>query len=466
MKETLRDNVLKDENKLWQEALFIFDSSALLNFYEYSEKTRQEIFSSAFEKLSGKLWITNQTEYEYLKNRDRVLHRPKKLYDDLVITHFDFKQFEAFKNQFYQLQNRTKKDDRHPHIEEIFFKNLHSQIQEFEAELVKFESELKEVIEFKKKEIDSTKENDSLKTAIYKYFQITDSYNFDKLIEIAKEGEFRYKNQIPPGYEDIKDKIGLAVYGDLFIWKQILDLAKKYTKPIILIIDDLKIDWCYQNSKDKNVADAPREELIKEFTDFVKKSFWLYSSTQFLQKSKKYLATAIPEEIIQEVKESNRFNSGPYLEVDLIWTSGGRVSKGYSDKNPIELHEDGTAKLISNHPIIYWRLNWNYKFVILNNSNYPAYNIAIESIGTEHFYQLEELPRINNLTPLNRIELNARFEDFIEGDYYVADKVMSTQIPEKFKNLILKLTYYDDARNIHTTRIEFSGAEVVNKREK
>jgi hypothetical protein len=241
MKEILRENILKDEKKLWEEALFVFDSSALLNFYEYSEKTRQEIFSTAFEKLTGKLWITNQTEFEYLKNRDRVLLKPKKLYDDLITTHFDFKQFESFKNQFNQLQNRTKKDDKHPHFEEKLFQSLQTQIQLFENELQKFEAEIKELIETKKKEIDSTKDNDTLKTAVYKYFQITESYSFDELIKIAKEGEFRYKNQIPPGYEDLKEKIGLAAYGDLFIWKQILDLAKKQSKPIVLIIDKIKI---------------------------------------------------------------------------------------------------------------------------------------------------------------------------------------------------------------------------------
>lgn len=308
MKEILKENILANEKQLWEQALFVFDSSALLNFYEYSEKTRQEIFNTTFEKLNGRLWIANQSEYEYLKNRERVLQRPKKLYDDLITTHFDVKQFETFKNQFVQLKNRTKKDDKHPHFEEAIFNNLQAQIQAFEEEVQKFENDLKQRIELKKTEIDIVKENDNLKTAVYNYFQITDGYKFGKLMEIVKEGEFRYNNQIPPGYEDVKEKIGLAVYGDLVIWHQIIDLAKSQERPVILIIDDLKIDWCYQNSRDKNVADAPREELIKEFLDSVGQYFWLYSSTQFLQKSKEFLATTITEEVIQEVKQSNRFN--------------------------------------------------------------------------------------------------------------------------------------------------------------
>ena len=160
----------------------------------------------------------------------------------------------------------------------------------------------------------------------------------------------------------------------------------------------------------------------------------------------------------------NHPGGSPYLEVDLIWTSGGRSNRGYSDKNPIEMHEGRPVMIISHQPIIYWGLHWNFNFVIFNNSNYPAYNIKIESVGTEHFNQLDTLPKINNLPPLKNLDLKARYEDFVEGDYLVADKIRKARIPEKFKNLTLKLTYYDDARNLHTNYVEFSGIELINKK--
>ena len=266
MKKTLKENILGNEKTLWEKALFVFDSSALLNFYGYSEKTRQEIFDDVFKKLADRLWMTNQTEYEYLKNRERLLLSPKSLYDDLLATYFDSKPFGVFKNQFNQLISRTKEDTKHPHFEKGYFQDFQTKLEQFDLELQVFTKELKEKIEKKKSEIDFIQKNDSLNTAIYKYFQITEGYDFKKLVEIAKDGEFRYKNQIPPGYEDEK-KVGLAAYGDLVIWNQILALAKEKILPVILIIDDLKIDWCYQNKEDKNIADSPREELIKEFQD-------------------------------------------------------------------------------------------------------------------------------------------------------------------------------------------------------
>lgn len=154
----------------------------------------------------------------------------------------------------------------------------------------------------------------------------------------------------------------------------------------------------------------------------------------------------------------------PYLEVDLIWTSGGRSNRGYSHKNPIEMHEGRPCIMINSNPIIYWTLYWSWNFVIYNNSNYAAFNIKIESIGSEHFSHLDKLPRINNLPPLQNFDLQARFEDYVESDHTVADKIIKSRIPEKFKDLTLKLTYQDEARYIHTNYIEFSKEEIINRK--
>ena len=113
-------------------------------------------------------------------------------------------------------------------------------------------------------------------------------------------------------------------------------------------------------------------------------------------------------------------------------------------------------------PIIYWGLNWNFNLMIYNNSNHPAYNIKVESIGSEHFTQIDTLPKIDNLSPLQNVNLKARYEDTVEGDHTVVDAIINSKVPEKFKNLSLKLTYYDDARNLYTNYVRFSGNEILN----
>ncbi|MCB2296009.1 hypothetical protein LGK95_21385 [Clostridium algoriphilum] len=69
----------KIQNKLWANCIFVFDTSALLSFYEFSTKTQQNIFDTTFTKIKERLWIPGHVEFEYLKNRKIVIN---KVYND------------------------------------------------------------------------------------------------------------------------------------------------------------------------------------------------------------------------------------------------------------------------------------------------------------------------------------------------------------------------------------------------
>lgn len=155
----------------------------------------------------------------------------------------------------------------------------------------------------------------------------------------------------------------------------------------------------------------------------------------------------------------------PFLEADLIWTFGGRQTKGYSNKNPTEIENGRTIYLIGSNPIVHWSLNWKFSFIIYNNSNYPALNIEIESIGTEHFTNLDQLPKINNLSPLKNINLKAKYTSNFEGVFSEADKILSSKIPLKFNDLKLKIKYLDNSRKEHITYVEFLDGKITNRKE-
>ena len=56
------------EKRLFEDSLVFFDTSSLLSFYYFSENNRNDINENVFKKLAGRLWITAQTEYEFLKD--------------------------------------------------------------------------------------------------------------------------------------------------------------------------------------------------------------------------------------------------------------------------------------------------------------------------------------------------------------------------------------------------------------
>jgi hypothetical protein len=171
------------------------------------------------------------------------------------------------------------------------------------------------------------------------------------------------------------------------------------------------------------------------------------------------------ESSIRLLKEIGNHHEGyPFLEADLIWTSGARLNKGYSTKNPVEFHNGIPVYNVTINPIIYWQLIWNFNFVIYNNSSFPAFNIKIENIGEISFSKFDKLPRINNLPPFKNIDLRAKYEDFVEGDHTIADNILNSKIPEVFVCFGIKLSYFDQARNIHHTLVEFSENEIINRK--
>ncbi len=160
-------------------------------------------------------------------------------------------------------------------------------------------------------------------------------------------------------------------------------------------------------------------------------------------------------------------NSEPYLEVDLISRTRSRSHESFSNKNPIKHDKNGNQfYYVSERPIIHWLLAWNFYLKIFNNSNAPALNIKLESIGTTHFTNIDPLPRINNVPPLDHIVLNATYKERVEGDSSVADKILKPRIPERLIDMVLKLTYLDDKRNPYYTVVTVKDDEIVNSKVK
>lgn len=79
---------------------------------------------------------------------------------------------------------------------------------------------------------------------------------------VLSEGPRQYRQRVPPGYADLKDKEGFNVFGDLVSWKQILEYAQSRSVNLIFLTDDQKEDWWLQV---RGNTLGPRPELVEEF---------------------------------------------------------------------------------------------------------------------------------------------------------------------------------------------------------
>lgn len=305
------------EKEIWADAIFVFDTSALLNLYGYSEETRNDIFQSIFEKIRGRLLLPFNVYFEYNNNRQKSIYSPIELYEDLK------KNLKAISDNFQQIEDKTKSAEKHPFVDA----NI---IQKFRDELKNFTNTFKSDIKSKIETIKNSDEKDDTKTLLDNYFKTGNPFTYSQIIEIIKEGEFRYRHSIPPGYKDEKDKDGFQKFGDLIIWKQLLEFAKDNKGSVVLVIDDLKEDWWILNKTGKPVK--PRVELIDEVFEIAHVKFWMYTSSDFINASKKYIDSKIKDDTIEEVKEITyndveKFVDGIYLSANREEREPGRLKR-------------------------------------------------------------------------------------------------------------------------------------------
>lgn len=268
--------------QLWKNCLFVFDANTLLNMYRYSRTTVDDYFK-VLEKLKkrNQLWIPYQVGYEFYENRIDVIYEYEKSYDEIL---------SILKKAKNDIESKYKD---HP------FLNLSRINKEINTGLSGVESRIKKAKSDHPKWI----EKDDVLEKLNQLFKgnVGNNYDNPKLKEIKREGKDRYKKSVPPGFKDAnksKDK----KYGDLILWYQLIDKAKKSKKPIILISGDVKEDWWLEKDGKKLM---PLPQLKKEMFDKASVDFHIYTADRFLELSKKRKRGKkdIDEKTIKEVRK-------------------------------------------------------------------------------------------------------------------------------------------------------------------
>jgi hypothetical protein len=307
---------LTDEEEviLWKDAIIVFDSSALLDLYFSPKSERVKINNEIFKELKDRLWIPNHVQYEYLKNREKIIKKPiTEKYDPLKkkIEKFLINGKSDITKRIDEIIRETINSDNHPHLPQKHFDDYKKIVDEFlkqkesfQKQTEVFQKNILDEIKSVEKEITDVEGDDDVLDSLETHFKVGREFSFEEIIEITKEGKHRFEFKIPPGYGDLYkgEKKGTQIFADLIIWKQILEFSKEAKKPIIFITNDISKDedWCYLDKKaTEQRIYSPREELIKEIKDNSSVDFWMYNLPQFLYQANEHLKSTIKEETIK-----------------------------------------------------------------------------------------------------------------------------------------------------------------------
>lgn len=366
-KEAIQKYMITEEKEqsLWSDGIIVFDSSAILDLYFLPKTARVKISTEIFEKLKDRLWIPNHVQFEYLKNREKIIKKPvAERYDPLrkkVVGIADSIKKDV-SNRIEEIIRETQKDDKHPHIDQEQLLAFKEKLDKLKEESLDFVKSMNIEIKKKEDEIMDVSSNDDVLKSLEEHFKVGREFSFSEIMEITQEGKHRFEFKIPPGYGDLysKEKKGTQIFADLIIWKQILEYSKETKKNIIYITNDTNKDedWCYL---DKQATEtrilSPREELIKEINDYSGVDFWMYNLPQFLYYANKHLKSSIQEETIQNMSQivNTKYSKGTNLK--------------FKCKKCNELHE-------------YKESYFDLDFEIAGSSD--------RKMGTENHYQAEE----------------------------------------------------------------------------
>lgn len=310
LKRIHRDSEQLNFKEIWKDGIFIFDSNVLLDLYRLPKSAREDLISIfKSDKFKDRIWIGFQVILEFLNNRYEAISDQKNKFQSVrtivedAIEHYD----ELISNLNSELA-KLKLKQRHSLIDPDKFINP-TNIEKGVQYLNDFIDNL-ETLEKKQSDVN---EADKLKDLVLQLFDGKIGVGFDKkrLQEIYKEGDKRYDAKIPPGYKDIKkdgahlyeDKEYVRKYGDLILWKEILEKAKnEKLKYVVLVTGDIKEDWWFEKRGKKL---GPRNELLNEIYHEAPDldTFFMYDTSSFLLYAKKELELNVKDTSISETKE-------------------------------------------------------------------------------------------------------------------------------------------------------------------
>ena len=311
--------------EIWENSLFVFDANILLNLYRYSDTSRKD-FLALMEQVKERSFLPHQAAAEYLKNRTTTINVQEKSYSDSI-------------SGIGKVRNSIKESTQHPFVNSEILDKLDGVFDELKTELNE------------NKAIHTARiVNDDIKDFLGLVFdgRTGESYADETLIKIIEDGAKRYEQQIPPGYMDAKTKKvnddckvlkdRCRPYGDLILWKQLLDKAKSEDNGVIFITDDSKEDWWELSGK---VTIGPRPELTEEFVSEVNKDFHMYSAEKFLALANKYLGYKASDETLKEVQEVSHREAVKAVESQLS------IKNFEEDKEKVMLREHIKVQLDS-----------------------------------------------------------------------------------------------------------------------
>lgn len=361
---------------LWQDCLFVLDANVLLNFHRYSREARDDLLR-VLRRVSDRLWIPHQVALEYQENRPTVIAEQVEKYDKVSGV------LRKVRNSLGGELDKLQLEKRHALIDPS---DLLRRVDEI---FDQFEKDLRDLKQKQPNVFDEDKVRDHL-DFLFKGKVGPPPTSQEWLDHLYSEGEVRYEQKRPPGYMDIGkaqnedsdthlfgDLVVRSEYGDLIIWKQILEEARtrEQLKHLVFITDDEKEDWWWIVRSGGAKRLGPRPELAQEMlTEAGISRFYMYNSERFLSFAERFLNIPIKKESVDQVRD--------VAEVS---------ERDRQRRVPSRMTEMREFAFSAERAVLDWLESTNpSRKIIANRHGFPDY-VVVEETGAREGYEVSPI---------------------------------------------------------------------------
>lgn len=276
----------------WKTADVAVDANVLLNLYRYSADTREQLLG-VLRALDERLWIPRRAGEEFARNRLRVLvgQRNAQAKIEGLFTRLIEETGKDLLKISDELSRRQGAPLHHERATEVL-EQLRDTLLEEERERFGPASDLsRDLLLADVRELLKERMGPGL----------TD----EQMAVVRRRGPDRYKQKVPPGFEDA-DKGGDDQFGDLILWREILERSKATRRPVILVTDDAKEDWVYRLGG-KRIG--PHPLLVRELWDVAGVNLLVYDTARFVSQANRriQLAEQVSDAALAEVRATPTF---------------------------------------------------------------------------------------------------------------------------------------------------------------
>ncbi|WP_255546660.1 PIN-like domain-containing protein [Glaciihabitans sp. dw_435] len=270
--EGFQDPTEEEVLELLRSAPVILDANVLLDIYTFEEPARV-LALSRLEVLQERAWVPHQALLEFWRNRQSVISTLQTPGPPL----------EAVRSELFAIVNGLRPDRERPDDIQQIRNTIETQLTEI--------SDAVSAARGTPLDVDALLADTSRDPVLERLEGILEDrvgapFESDEYTKMVQEGLDRFALQIPPGYEDLKDKkdqIPERGTGDFLLWEQSLRHVKETGQHagFVIVTNDKKDDWRVLLSKPRKRVLGVRPELVSEALNRTGAKFVLLTQSDF-----------------------------------------------------------------------------------------------------------------------------------------------------------------------------------------